>query len=51
MDLAIDLGDAALELDTGVALFIDEMQHLTKEERAAICQACHEAGQQQKPST
>ena len=48
-DLAIDLGDAALELDTGVALFIDEMQHLTKDELAAVCQACHEAGQQQKP--
>ena len=46
-DLAIDLGDAALELDTGVALFIDEMQHLTKDELAAVCQACHEAGQQQ----
>ncbi len=48
-DLAIDLGDAAVELDIGAALFIDEMQHLTKEELAAICQACHEAGQQNKP--
>ena len=48
-DLAIDLGDAAIELDCGVALFIDEMQDLKAEELAAICQACHEAGQQNKP--
>ena len=48
-DLALDLGDAAIELDCGVALFIDEMQHLDKDELAAVCQACHEAGQQNKP--
>ncbi len=48
-DLALDLGDAAIELDCGVALFIDEMQHLATDELAAICQACHEAGQQNKP--
>lgn len=48
-DLALDLGDAAIELDCGVALFIDEMQHLSADELAAVCQACHEAGQQAKP--
>jgi AAA ATPase domain len=48
-DLALDLGDAAIELDCGVALFIDEMQDLKADELAAICQACHEAGQQNKP--
>jgi AAA ATPase domain len=48
-DLALDLGDAAIELDCGVALFIDEMQDLKAEELAAVCQACHEAGQQGKP--
>ena len=48
-DLALDLGEAAIELDCGVALFIDEMQDLQAEELAAICQACHEAGQQNKP--
>jgi type II secretory pathway predicted ATPase ExeA len=48
-DLALDLGDAAIELDCGVALFIDEMQDLRTEELSAICQACHEAGQQNKP--
>jgi hypothetical protein len=48
-DLALDLGDAAIELDCGVALFIDEMQGLKADELAAICQACHEAGQQNKP--
>lgn len=48
-DLALDLGDAAVELGAGVALFIDEMQHLSQSELAAISQACHEAGQQNKP--
>ncbi len=48
-DLALDLGDAAVELDCGVALFIDEMQDLKVDELSAICQACHEAGQQNKP--
>jgi type II secretory pathway predicted ATPase ExeA len=48
-DLALDLGDAAIELDCGVALFIDEMQDLKVDELSAICQACHEAGQQNKP--
>lgn len=48
-DLALDLGDAAIELDCGVVLFVDEMQHLSSDELAAVCQACHEAGQQNKP--
>ena len=48
-DLALDLGDAAIELDCGAAVFVDEMQHLTIDELAAICQACHEAGQHNKP--
>jgi len=45
-DLGIDLAASAAELGAGVALFVDEMQDLTKEELAAVCQACHEAGQQ-----
>lgn len=48
-DLAIDLGEGARELDVGTALFIDEMQHLEIEELGAICQACHEAAQQNLP--
>lgn len=48
-DLAIDLGEAAVELGAGVALFIDEMQHLSLDELAAVCQACHEAGQVNTP--
>lgn len=44
-DLAVDLAEAALDLGTGVALFVDEMQHLESEELAAVCQACHETGQ------
>jgi hypothetical protein len=45
-DLGIDLAAAAAELGVGAALFIDEMQDLTLEELGAICQACHEGGQQ-----
>ena len=46
-DLGIDLAAAATELGVGTALFIDEMQDLTRDELGAICQACHEAGQQE----
>lgn len=45
-DLVIDLAEAARDLDIGVAVFIDEMQHLAEPELAAICQACHAANQQ-----
>ncbi|MCU1495562.1 MAG: hypothetical protein JWO62_3326 [Acidimicrobiaceae bacterium] len=44
-DLALDLASAAAELGVGVALFIDELQDLSKSELGAVCQACHEAGQ------
>lgn len=46
-DLALDLAAAASDFGTGVALFIDEMQDLNDDELSAICQACHEAGQQE----
>lgn len=46
-DLGIDMARAATDLGVGAALFVDEMQDLTSEELAAICQACHEAGQQE----
>jgi AAA ATPase domain len=46
-DLGIDVATAATELGVGTALFVDEMQDLTNEELVAICQACHEAGQQE----
>jgi hypothetical protein len=45
VDLALDLSDAAFSFGIGVALFVDEMQELEGSELAAICQACHEAGQ------
>ncbi len=48
-DLALDLGDAAAELGVGAVLFIDEMQHLSREELSAICQACHETAQRVSP--
>jgi hypothetical protein len=46
-DLAIDLAAAGTDLGAGTALFVDEMQDLTREELAAVCQACHEAGQRE----
>lgn len=48
-DLVIDLAEGARDIDAGVAVFIDEMQHLEKDELAAICQACHAANQQNLP--
>lgn len=49
VDLAIDLGEAAKESGVGAVLFIDELQHLSVDEMGVLCQACHEAGQQQVP--
>lgn len=46
-DLALDLADAAADRGVGAALFIDEMQDLDQDDLAAICQACHEAGQRE----
>ena len=46
-DLGIDLAASATDLGGGAALFIDEMQDLATEELAAVCQACHEAGQRE----
>jgi AAA ATPase-like protein len=48
-DLALDLAEGARDIDTGVAVFIDEMQHLDEDELAAICQSCHAANQQNLP--
>jgi len=48
-DLALDLAAAATDLGSGVALFVDELQDLTPLELAAVCQACHEAGQRDAP--
>lgn len=48
-DLALDLGEAAVELGVGTVLFVDEMQHLPSDDLAAICQACHEASQLNLP--
>jgi hypothetical protein len=46
-DLGLDLAAAGAELGAGVGLFVDEMQDLTDDELAAVCEACHEAGQQE----
>jgi len=48
-DLVLDLAAAAQDIDTGIAVFIDEMQHLEQQELAAISQACHAANQRNLP--
>jgi hypothetical protein len=47
-NLVLDTSTGARDLDVGVALFVDELQHLETFELAALCQACHAANQQNK---
>jgi hypothetical protein len=48
-ELAVDLGRAALSRGLGVLVCVDEMQQLVPADLAAICGACHEAGQREVP--
>lgn len=48
-ELAIDLGTAAKSRGVGVLVCVDEMQQLSRADLAAICAACHEAGQHEVP--
>ena len=48
-ELAFDLAASAADLGTGVVLFIDEMQDLSREELSAVCAAVHETGQRSAP--
>ncbi len=48
-ELAFDLAASAADLGTGVVLFIDEMQDLSREELSAVCAAAHETGQRSAP--
>lgn len=48
-ELAVDLGTAARSRGVGVLVCIDEMQQLSRADLAAICAACHEAGQREVP--
>ncbi len=48
-ELAFDLGASAVDRGVGVAVFVDEMQELSRGELAAICTAVHEAGQRGVP--
>jgi hypothetical protein len=49
IELSHDLALAAQEQKVGVAVFIDEMQDLDRETLAALCTACHFAGQRSLP--
>ncbi|MHB8296375.1 MAG: ATP-binding protein [Acidimicrobiales bacterium] len=44
-DLTLDLAAAVADRGMGAVLFIDELQDLTRRDLAAVCHACHEAGQ------
>jgi hypothetical protein len=48
-ELAFDLAASAVDLGTGVVVFIDEMQDLIEDELAAVCTAVHETGQRSAP--
>ena len=47
--LAVDVGKAALEFGTGVAVFIDELQELDRPTMASLAAAAHAAGQRNAP--
>ena len=49
VDLAETVGSAAKAYGIGVAIFIDEMQELTVDQRSAVCRSCHRAGQMALP--
>lgn len=50
-DLLISVGAAALERNTAVVLFIDELQYVKEAQLAALISALHRAGQNQLPVT
>jgi hypothetical protein len=50
-DLLVALGEAALEVDRGVALFLDEVQFLTEVDLEALITALHKTVQRQLPIT
>jgi hypothetical protein len=49
LDLFRELGEAARELDIGVALFLDEMQLVPREELLGVLMAIHQANQDALP--
>ncbi len=49
VELLSDIAGLAQDRDTGVALFIDEMQDLCPDDVSALCAACHELSQQGLP--
>ena len=50
-DLLVALGEAAIEFDRGVALFLDEVQFLTEIDLEALITALHKTVQRQLPIT
>lgn len=50
-DVLVGLGEAAAEHDTGVVLFLDEMQELAQDDLSALLSALHRAVQRALPVT
>jgi hypothetical protein len=49
VELFTDVAGLASDQETGLAVFIDEMQDLGPDDISAVCAACHEIGQQGLP--
>ncbi len=50
-DLFLSVGEAALEKNTVVSLFIDELQHIPEEQLGALISALHQTSQRALPVT
>jgi hypothetical protein len=50
-DLLVSIGEAALERNTVVVIYIDELQYVPEEQLAALITALHRASQKQLPVT
>ena len=49
VELFTEVATLAADLETGVALLIDEMQDLRPDDVSALCAACHELSQSRSP--
>lgn len=48
-DLFLEVGDAAKKAEVGVLLTVDEMQHLSRTDMAALIVGLHRVSQEQLP--
>ncbi len=48
-ELLVAVAEAARQRDSAIALFVDEVQYLSRDELAALVVACHEIAQRSLP--